>query len=227
MSTYVYPRVAIGTSGAGLATEIKQDDQIVLLGTIDTSASNIDTSTANIDTSTASIDTKTPSLGQAAMAASTPIVVASDQTSIPVKLRDASDVAINLGQAAMAASVPVVLSSNQSAVPVTSTTVTVVDQIDTTPLLDVSVSNIPASSANSLQLVASLAADVRKIITVEDIGEFFGLYSGPVATPTLLCILPLGGGEVDVVIPSGSLVSIRHMKDSAVTSGYFSINFIG
>lgn len=36
------------------------------------------------NTSLASIDTKTPALGQAAMAASTPVVLASNQTSIPV-----------------------------------------------------------------------------------------------------------------------------------------------
>ncbi len=107
------------------------------------------------------------------------------------------------------------------------TNLAVVDQIDTTPLLNVSLSNIPASGSNSLEIVNSLALPVKKVITVEDIGEFFGLYSGPVATPTLLCVLPLGGGEMDVIIPAGALVSIRHMKNTAVTSGYIAINFLG
>lgn len=107
------------------------------------------------------------------------------------------------------------------------TNLAVVDQIDTTPLLNVSLSNIPASGSNSLQIVNSLALAVKKVITVEDIGEFFGLYSGPVATPTLLCVLPLGGGEMDVIIPAGALVSIRHMKNTAVTSGFIAINFLG
>ena len=107
------------------------------------------------------------------------------------------------------------------------TNLAVVDQIDTTPLLNVSLSNIPASGSNSLQIVSSLALPVKKVITVEDIGEFFGLYSGPVATPTLLCVLPLGGGEMDVIIPAGALVSIRHIKNTAVTSGFIAINFLG
>ena len=107
------------------------------------------------------------------------------------------------------------------------TNLAVVDQIDITPLLNVSLSNIPASGSNSLQIVGSLALPVKKVITVEDIGEFFGLYSGPVATPTLLCVLPLGGGEMDVIIPAGALVSIRHMKNTAVTSGFIAINFLG
>ena len=53
----------VSISTAGLATEAKQD-----VG----------------NTSLASIDTKTPALGQAVMASSTPVVLASNQTSIPV-----------------------------------------------------------------------------------------------------------------------------------------------
>lgn len=44
----------------------------------------INNSTDAIDTATAAINTKTPALGQAAMAASTPVVIASDQSSVPV-----------------------------------------------------------------------------------------------------------------------------------------------
>lgn len=61
----------------GAATSAKQDSQTALLTTIDTD-------TGSIATSTASIDTKTPALGQAAMAASVPVVIASDQSAIPI-----------------------------------------------------------------------------------------------------------------------------------------------
>lgn len=54
--------------------------------------------------------------GQAAMAASRPVVIASDQSSIPVTVSAAQ--LSPLGQAAMAASTPVVLASDQSAVAV-------------------------------------------------------------------------------------------------------------
>jgi len=43
--------------------------------------------------SVASIDTKTPALGQAAMAASVPVAIASNQSAVPVSMADGSDVA--------------------------------------------------------------------------------------------------------------------------------------
>ena len=64
-------------------------------------------------------------LGQASMAASVPVVIASNQSAVPVTatISGTPNVAITgpLGQAAMAASVPVVIASNQSAVPVSGT----------------------------------------------------------------------------------------------------------
>lgn len=97
--------------------------------------------------STASIDTKTPTVGQKAMAASSPVVIASDQSAIPVsgsvtvtggataanQVLEIADLdAINaktpaLGQALAAASSPVVLTAAQLATlaaPVVSGTVT-------------------------------------------------------------------------------------------------------
>lgn len=54
----------------GASTEAKQDDQIVIEG--------------DIQTAVESIDSKTPVLGQAAMAASVPVVIASDQSALAV-----------------------------------------------------------------------------------------------------------------------------------------------
>lgn len=82
------------------------------------------------------IANRTPALGQAAMAASTPVVMASNQSPIPVTISGGSPSSaltgpesaaltgmsartLAAGQAAMAASYPVVIASNQSAVPVT------------------------------------------------------------------------------------------------------------
>lgn len=58
-------------------------------------------------------------LGQKLMAASFPVVIASDQSAVPTNVTQVGGAAVTLGQKAMAASVPVVLASNQSAVPVT------------------------------------------------------------------------------------------------------------
>jgi len=103
----------------------------------------------------------------------------------------------------------------------------VVDQIDTTPLLNVSVSNIPASASLPLEVVSSLASSVKKIISVEDIGEFIGLYTGAASSEVLLCILPLGGGEIQVNIPAATRISLRHMKNSAIPSDFIALNFLG
>lgn len=104
---------------------------------------------------------------------------------------------------------------------------TVVDQIDTTPLLDTSSTNIPASASNPVAVVASTAAITRKIVSVEDVGEFIGLYTGAALSETLLCVLPLGGGEIDVVISAGTRISLRNMKNAAISTGFIALNFLG
>jgi len=101
-----------------------------------------------------------------------------------------------------------------------------VDQLDT-PLVDISSTNIPASASSPTQFVASTAAAVRKIIVVDDIGEFIGLYTGAAAAEVLHCILPLGGGEMEVSIPASTRISLRNMKNTALTLGFISINFLG
>jgi hypothetical protein len=94
------------------------------------------------NTSVASIDTKTPTVGQKAMAASSPVVVASDQSAVPVSaaslplpagaatsaLQTTGNTSVasidtktpTVGQKAMAASRPVVVASDQSAITVSS-----------------------------------------------------------------------------------------------------------
>ena len=90
-------------------------------------------------------------------------------------------------------------------------------------------SNIPAlGDATGLQIVASTADITRKIQTIEDIGEYLGLYSGAPSSLVLVCILPIAGGIVDVNIPIGTRLSIKHLKASVISSDtYFSANLIG
>jgi hypothetical protein len=102
---------------------------------------------AATETTLSALNTKIPAQGQALMAASTPVVIASDQSAVPVSgtfwqatqpvsaaslplpsgaATETTLAALNtkipaLGQAAMAASTPVVIASNQSAIPVSGT----------------------------------------------------------------------------------------------------------
>jgi len=102
-----------------------------------------------------------------------------------------------------------------------------VDFIDTTPLLDVSSSNIPASANTPLTIVLSLAAAVKKLQWQDDVGEFIGVYSDPTGTPVLQTIIGPGGASAEVDIAAGTRIGLRHMKNSAITSGFIAITFLG
>lgn len=109
----------------------------------------------------------------------------------------------------------------------TPTYLSVVDLLDT-PLLDASSTNIPGSASNSLQVVASLAAQVRKVQVLDTTGGFYGVYSGAVSSPTLLFVVGPGSDQtIEMNISAGTLISLRSLTASAITSGNVAINFIG
>jgi len=92
-----------------------------------------------------------------------------------------------------------------------------------TSLIDASVTNITTSTY--LQLVASTTQTTVKIQSIDDIGEYMALYVGAPASETLLCALPLGGGEVEVNVPTGSRISIKSLKNN-ITSGNIILNLL-
>lgn len=185
---------------------------------------------------TTSLDSKIPAQGAALTAASLPVNIASDQT-VPVSVASLplpADAATETTLAALAAedfaTETTLLTRATSAKQDEQTAILkpdVVDQIDTTPLLDTASTNIPGSASNPVEIVSSTAAVVQKVLTVEDIGEFIGLYTGAAAAEVLKCVLPLGGGEVQVDIPAGTRISLRSMTTSAISTGKIAINFIG
>jgi hypothetical protein len=95
-------------------------------------------------------------------------------------------------------------------------------------LIDVSSTNIPNNVSLPLQLIASTTQACKEIQVIEDIGEYMALYVGSASSEVLLCALPLGGGTVKVDVPSGSRISIRALKSSAIsTTTNLIINLIG
>ena len=102
----------------------------------------------------------------------------------------------------------------------------IVDTLDT-PFFDAAVTNINGNAGAFLQVVASLAADVKKVKWGDDIGEFIGVYTGAAAAETLLYIVGPGGGEMEVFIPSGTRISIRNMKAAGINAGNATVNFLG
>lgn len=84
------------------------------------------------------------SLGQALMAASVPVVIASNQSNLPINITQVGGSAITLGQKTMANSLPVVVASDQSPIPVT-----VGDVLDESPQYNTAASL--AANASSTQ----------------------------------------------------------------------------
>ena len=104
---------------------------------------------------------------------------------------------------------------------------TVVDFLDT-PLLNASSTNIPASSSTPLTVVASLAADVKKIQILDTTGSFIGLYADPAGTPVLKAIIgPGSDSTIELSLTAGTVLGLRNMENSAITVGNVAINFMG
>jgi hypothetical protein len=103
----------------------------------------------------------------------------------------------------------------------------IVDTLDT-PLLDASTTNIPASSAAPVSVVASLAAKCKKIQLVDTTGSFIGLYSDPAGTPVLEAVFgPGADGVIEKEIAASTVLGLRNMEDATISIGNVIINFFG
>jgi len=185
--------------------------------------------------SAANIEAQLPAtLGSKADAASLAVTQSTEDKAIQAGI--SAKLPATLGRKAEAASMSVTQSTEDSAIQdaiktavesLAAGTVGVVDQGDT-PL--VITGTIPReTNVSPLVVIASTAAAATKVQTIEDIGEFLGLYE--TTGNTLLCALPVAGGIVDIIIPIGTSLGIKNMKDTDIvmaTSGVsFAINLIG
>lgn len=169
---------------------------------------SIDTDTGTIAGDTTSIDGKTPSLGQAAMAASVPVVIASNQSRVP------TDANLQVGDA-----------DNSATNPVFTDRLDVIDFADT-PLIDAS--SINGSAGAFVQVVASTAAATKAIQVADTGGVFMGIYTGPAASEVLAAQFGPGSNEtVEVAIASGTRISLRSLETSGPSGGNIILNFLG
>ena len=108
-------------------------------------------------------------------------------------------------------------------------TLDIVDFIDTTPVLDASVTTINGSAGAFVTLVASTAAAVKKIQVLDTTGAFLGLYTGAAASEVLKVIVGPGSDQtIECAIAAGVRVSVRRLDSTtSITSGNLAINFIG
>ena len=167
-------------------------------------------STIDADTSNIATDTST---------------IAGDTTSIDGKTPA-------LGAAATAASVPVNIANDQT-VPVAEEGLDIVDLIDDlgdgAGIVFAANDNIPGSGGGFLQIIASTAADIKKINFIDTTGGFIGLYTGAAASEALKCVIGPGSDvTLDVQISSGTRLTLRRMDSAtALSVGHLSMNFLG
>lgn len=110
---------------------------------------------------------------------------------------------------------------------VTLNRLSVVDMIDTTPLLD---GALILDSGSALKvLVAALAADVKEIQPLSTIGRFVGIYTGAPAAEVLVAIFGPGCDyKIPLAIPATTRVTARSMETTGGAAGDFlAINFLG
>lgn len=231
------------TLNSDVAKEAKQDTQIVHEAAIEVAVESIDakvateTTLASVSSSVSSINTKTPALGQAVMASSSPVVIASNQTAIPSSQSGTWNVNNITGTVTLptGASTSALQTTGNNTLSSIETNTAAIEngvailgqsypfyQIDGTPLLNTSTTNIPGSASSVLVVVASTPADTWEVQTVEDIGEYIGLY----VDGLLHCVLPLGGGSIRVQFPTGTAVGLRAMEAAAISVGKIAINFL-
>lgn len=168
------------TDAAGnLLVNIKANDLGPIHVIVDSSAlpsgaaTSVNQTTAN--SSLSSIDTKTAALGQAAMAASSPVVIASNQSAVPVSMaavptggataaNQATEIASlssidtktpALGQALAAASTPVVLTAAQISTLTPLSSVTVTQATGTNLHVVVDSSGLPSGAATETTQLAN------------------------------------------------------------------------
>lgn len=136
------------------------------------------------NTSLSSIDTKTPALGQAVMASSTPVVISSNQSSIPVTQGGKSKVNIVRN--------------------------------------DYSSTNV--TSAAYVQLIASTSAASNMLEVFDSSGQTLVLAVGGAGSEVdQFYINPGGNGQVPLLIPASSRVSIKAVTATA-SAGYINLN---
>jgi len=164
--------------------------------------------------------------GQQAMAASFPVVIASDQSAIPVTDNGSSlTVDGTVAVSAISAALP---AGTNTIGKVDVNTLSVVDLLDA-GILDTSSTNIAGSASNPTQVVATLAAAVKKIQLLDTTGAFIGVYTGAALSEVLQLVMGPGSDQtIEHSISAGTRISLKRLDStSAVSSGIVAINFIG
>lgn len=237
--------VALSTraSEATLLTLATEATLASVLGQLDvalsTRASEATLLTLATEATLSSLDGKFSSLGQKLMAASTPVVIASDQSALPISAAslplptgaataalqtsgNASLTSIDgklntLGQKNSAGSVPVVISNDQPAVTVFNGESVRVDYGVT-----------PVTTGAWVELVASTAAQIQYLDIYDSSGQTMELGVGGVGSEVrAFYVYPGGNGRIRFTINAGIRVAIRAVSANATVGEFIYNSFTG
>lgn len=228
MKLFLYPPTPLDKTG--LATESKQDAEIVILSDIDSKLGTANTTLNNIESDLVAIAGYVDNIEIKIDATNFKLdTVHGDLLSID------STVFSSLNTLNSINSKTTNIESNTSATAtnvgylspkldtISKKLIPVVAQVSA--LVDCSSTNIPASGA--LTLLTSTVDNMYKFQVIEDIGEYMALCTGSIGSEVAFAALPLGGGEVFFYVPSGTRVSIKSLNGSNITSGKLILNAYG
>jgi len=104
----------------------------------------------------------------------------------------------------------------------------VVDLLDAN-ILDTSSTNINGSASAPTQVVATLAAAVKKMQLLDTTGAFIGVYTGAAASEVLQFVMGPGSDQtIEHSISAGTRISLKRLDSTtAISSGIVALNFIG
>jgi len=101
--------------------------------------------------------------------------------------------------------------------------------MDSPQVLNATVTPIPGSGSNPLQIIASSGLKASWAIDyIDSTGDYIGVFTGASGHEVMLTII--GGGQTSrayAVIPANSRVSLRSITSTPITNGYLSCVFMG
>lgn len=185
----------------GAATEAKQDDAITELDAI--------------QTSTDSIDVKIPTQGQKNMAGSLPVVIASDQSDLPVAISASSTISVE--------NFPTTVAVNSGAVNANTIRVTEGSK-DYSDAVAYNYSTGNVTTAAWTQVIASVAADFNLVCITDQSGQVMELGVGASSSEIrIFMIAPGFSGCIPLRVVAGSRLSVKAVSATA-SSGYLTIS---
>lgn len=153
---------------------------------------------------------------------------ARSHTTDSIRIGDGTDLLLITAAGEALVSLTTALPTGTNRVGAVDVNLDVVDFIDSTPVLDTSVTNITASAGSPVEIVASLAAAVKKLRVNDTTGKYIGIYTGAAAAEVLQAVSGPGiDGDIEVQMTAGQRVSLRHMANTAISLGEICIQFYG